>query len=220
MPLTIAQLGQPVLRQVATEVPIEEIAAAGFQKLLHDMRETMDESGGVGLGAPQVFLSQRVFLARILPPEARRALARRAWIGLVAGVAATAAYDVVRYGLVTLFSWSVDPFKAFTLFGALLVGRDASTAALWVAGTAYHILNGLGFAIGYTLVIRRPGRLSAVVWAMVLETFTILLYPDWLGIRAVGEFFSMSMLGHVAYGLVLGAVAIRMTHPEGTPKDG
>ena len=58
-------------------------------------------------------------------------------------------------------------------------------------GIAYHVLNGLGFAIGYTIVVRRPGLISAVVWAMVLETFTILLYPDWLGLTAVGEFFSI-----------------------------
>lgn len=150
-------------------------------------------------------------VARGLPAPARRAIGRRVVIGLIAGAVATAVYDVVRYGLVTLLSWSVDPFRPFTLFGQLLVGRDAPGPALWAAGIAYHVLNGLGFAIGYTIVVRRPGLISAVVWAMVLETFTILLYPDWLGLTAVGEFYSMSMLGHVAYGLALGAVAMRMT---------
>jgi hypothetical protein len=146
-----------------------------------------------------------------LPGAARETIGRQVRIGLIAGAAATLTYDAVRYGLETLFTWSVDPFRAFTLFGQLLVGRNASPAALWVAGTAYHIINGLGFAIGYTLVVRRPGLVSAVIWGLVLETFTILLYPDWLGIRAVGEFFSMSMVGHIAYGLVLGAVATRLT---------
>jgi len=152
-----------------------------------------------------------VAVTRGLPEEARRAVRRRVAVGLVAGGLATAAYDVVRYGLVTLLSWSVDPFRPFTLFGQLLVGRGAPPAALWAAGIAYHIVNGLGFAVGYTIVVRRPGLVSAVVWALVLETFTILLYPDWLGITAVGEFFSMSMLGHLAYGLTLGAVAMRMS---------
>jgi len=156
-------------------------------------------------------------VTRRLPPAARRELGRRVRAGLIAGVAATVAYDLVRYGLVVLFSWSVDPFKTFPLFGQLLVGPDAGGPALWTAGTVYHVLNGLGFAVGYTLVIPRPGLLSAIVWGMVLEAFTILLYPDWLGLTAVGEFFSMSMLGHLAYGAVLGAVAIRLSRGPARP---
>lgn len=65
------------------------------------------------------------------------------------------------------------------------------------------------------LVIRRPGLVSAVAWAMVLELFTILLYPDWLGVPAIGELVSVSLLGHLAYGLALGLVAIRMTGEDG-----
>lgn len=65
MILPIAQLGQPVLWQKAVEVPREEIATPGFQQFLTDMRETLDESGGVGLAAPQVFDSRRVFLAAV-----------------------------------------------------------------------------------------------------------------------------------------------------------
>jgi len=156
-----------------------------------------------------------VVVARRLEAETRQRLGRRVKVGVVAGVAATAAYDLVRYGVVTLFSWSVDPFKTFPLFGRLLLGAGASAGALWVAGTAYHVINGLGFAVGYTLVISRPGLLSAVVWALVLETFTILLYPDWLGLTAIGEFFSMSMPGHLAYGVVLGFLATRMAPGAG-----
>lgn len=68
MSLQIAQLGQPVLRRVADEVAEAEIAAPEFQALLRDMAETMTESGGIGLAAPQVFQSKRVFLARVIPP--------------------------------------------------------------------------------------------------------------------------------------------------------
>src|ERR1043166_3489515 len=68
MLLRIAQLGQPVLRQVAQDVPPGEIATPDFQQFLADMRETLEAAGGVGLAAPQVFASQRIFLARILPP--------------------------------------------------------------------------------------------------------------------------------------------------------
>ena len=66
--LKIAQLGQPVLREVAREVAAAEIATPEFQQLLADMRETLADAGGVGLAGPQVFAGQRVFLALVLPP--------------------------------------------------------------------------------------------------------------------------------------------------------
>ena len=69
MPLEIAQLGQPVLWQVAQEVHVEEIGSAPFQELLEEMRETLSEQKGAGLAAPQVFASVRLFLAAIVPPE-------------------------------------------------------------------------------------------------------------------------------------------------------
>jgi peptide deformylase len=68
MKLAIAQLGQPVLWQPADDVPAEEIAGAEFQHFLSDMRETLLGQPGVGLAAPQVFSSRRVFLAAVLPP--------------------------------------------------------------------------------------------------------------------------------------------------------
>ncbi len=68
MLLNIAQLGQPILRQVATEVPAEVIPTEEFQQFLRDMAETLAAAGGVGLAAPQVFVSKRVFLAGVLPP--------------------------------------------------------------------------------------------------------------------------------------------------------
>ncbi len=67
MLLTIAQLGQPILREVAQDVTAEELATPALQQLLADMRETLEAAGGVGLAAPQVFIGRRVFLARILP---------------------------------------------------------------------------------------------------------------------------------------------------------
>lgn len=69
MPLAIAQLGQPILRQPALDVPAQEISSPAFQQFLQSMRETLLSAGGVGLAAPQVFDTRRVFLAAILPPQ-------------------------------------------------------------------------------------------------------------------------------------------------------
>jgi peptide deformylase len=67
--LKIAQLGQPVLRQVAVPVPIETIRSPEFQEFLRAMRSTLESAGGVGLAAPQVFAGVRVFLAAVTPPR-------------------------------------------------------------------------------------------------------------------------------------------------------
>jgi peptide deformylase len=67
MVLEIAQLGQPVLRQPAAEVPLELIAVAEFQEFIHEMLATLRQQNGAGLAAPQVFASERIFLAAILP---------------------------------------------------------------------------------------------------------------------------------------------------------
>jgi peptide deformylase len=70
MPLPIAQLGQPVLRKVAAEVPADDIPRPEFQQFLDAMYETLRAANGAGLAAPQVFSGRRVFLAAILPPAA------------------------------------------------------------------------------------------------------------------------------------------------------
>jgi peptide deformylase len=69
MTLKIAQLGQPILRQVAVDVSPEEIRTPQFQQLLDDMLATLAEARGAGLAGPQVFVSKRVFLAGVLPPS-------------------------------------------------------------------------------------------------------------------------------------------------------
>ena len=65
MALEIAQLGQPVLRQAAGEVPVDRIATAEFRRLLAEMADTLQQAQGAGLAAPQVFASYRVFLAML-----------------------------------------------------------------------------------------------------------------------------------------------------------
>lgn len=51
--------GDPVLRRKA--LPVEDFS--GLKKLAEDMLETMFEARGVGLAAPQIGLSQRLFVA-------------------------------------------------------------------------------------------------------------------------------------------------------------
>ncbi|MBL6990344.1 MAG: peptide deformylase [Bacteriovoracaceae bacterium] len=63
-PLDIIKLGDPTLRQVAQEVPLDEIKTEEFQSFLDDMVATLKNSKGVGLAAPQVGISKRVFVMK------------------------------------------------------------------------------------------------------------------------------------------------------------
>jgi peptide deformylase len=54
MKLKIYQAGEPVLRQVARPLTLEEIKSTATQQLRELMRETMRDAPGVGLAAPQV----------------------------------------------------------------------------------------------------------------------------------------------------------------------
>jgi peptide deformylase len=52
--LKIAKLVNPVLRQVAKPVDLNDLAGSTMQTFIDDMIETMHHEGGVGLAAPQV----------------------------------------------------------------------------------------------------------------------------------------------------------------------
>jgi peptide deformylase len=57
MKLEIVQAGNPVLRQRARPLSVEEIRGSEIRKLIESMRECMHEAPGVGLAAPQVGLT-------------------------------------------------------------------------------------------------------------------------------------------------------------------
>jgi peptide deformylase len=63
--LKVARMGHPVLRATARPLEKSEIRSAAFQKLVDDMIDTMAEYHGVGLAAPQVHESLRLFVASI-----------------------------------------------------------------------------------------------------------------------------------------------------------
>ena len=60
--LSIAKIGNPVLRKVASPVPKNVIVTPVFQKFIDDMFETMDAHHGAGLAAPQVGRPWRVIV--------------------------------------------------------------------------------------------------------------------------------------------------------------
>jgi peptide deformylase len=60
--LKVARLGNPVLLRPADPVPAAELSGERIQRLIDDMIATMHDERGVGLAAPQVHESLRIFV--------------------------------------------------------------------------------------------------------------------------------------------------------------
>jgi peptide deformylase len=65
--LKVARMGHPVLRAKARTIDKQELKDPLMQKLIDDMIDTMHEYAGIGLAAPQVHESVRLFVAHLDP---------------------------------------------------------------------------------------------------------------------------------------------------------
>jgi peptide deformylase len=70
--LKVARMGHPVLRARARALEPAEIRSPRIQQLIDDMLDTMHEYQGVGLAAPQVHESLRLFVAGFSPSRDRK----------------------------------------------------------------------------------------------------------------------------------------------------
>ncbi len=136
-------------------------------------------------------------------PMRRRWLARIR-VGVPVGIVATVAYDLSRWVLVELLDFHASPFKAFPLFGQALVPAAGQGAAQLGIGIAFHLLNGTAFGCAYAIWFGHRPWWWGIGFALGLEVFMLAIYPGWLDIRTLEEFTTMSVLGHVVYGAVLG----------------
>ncbi len=149
----------------------------------------------------------------------RRTIRRLLLAGIGAGIAGTLAYDCTRWLLVAALQYDISPFGAFPALGqGLLGGTQVQEAWILVTlGAGYHVLNGLGFAVAYSALFGRRGPVAGIAFALGLEIAMIGIYPSWLRIQAMSEFLQMSMVGHVAYGATVGAVARALLRRDQTP---
>jgi peptide deformylase len=68
--LKIARMGHPVLAGVAA--PIEDPGAPEVHRLVADMLDTMEDAGGTGLAAPQVYVPRRLVIFYVSAERAQR----------------------------------------------------------------------------------------------------------------------------------------------------
>ncbi len=68
---TIIRMGHPTLRLIAEPYPVDKIGSPEFKVLVEDMRETLEDSGGIGLAAPQINVSRQVAVIEIKDTSTR-----------------------------------------------------------------------------------------------------------------------------------------------------
>ena len=164
---------------------------------------------GVSLALALVFSAGLLGLAVTIgwsraKPAARALVRRRAGVGILSGLLATVAYDLSKYGLSQWDPSPYNPFEALRIFGVLLVTSAAPPSLIYVAGAAFHFLNGMSFGVAYSFLFGDKGILAGIVWGLFLELFQLALYPGWLDIRFYQEFAVISAFSHVIYGACLG----------------
>jgi hypothetical protein len=147
-------------------------------------------------------------------PYARRWLRRRLAVGVLAGAVATAAYDGAKFILSRLDPSPYNPFEVVRVFGALLAGPAAPKVLAFAVGFAFHAYNGISFAVAYCLLFGRRGVWSGIMWGLFLESFQLVLYPDWLQVRYYREFAQISALSHIIYGMTLALCCRRGLPPR------
>ena len=131
----------------------------------------------------------------------KRELLERLLAGCWAGLAATFTYDVVR---VPLAMAGLPVFKAISYFGTVFLAQPSPTLASEIVGWMYHLSNGVGFALMYTLWVRRPRWWTAVFWGLVLEGVMLLTpYAEVFGYKVSRQFLAITIGAHVFYGLGL-----------------
>jgi hypothetical protein len=137
-------------------------------------------------------------------PSDRRQLTEHAKVGLLSGLVSTLAYDLTKAVLSRWDPSPYNPFEAIRIFGALLVGPNATSATIHIAGAAFHFGNGLLFGLAFVLLFGSRSVLAGIGWGLFLELFQLTLYPGWLSVQFYREFVQISALSHLVYGAVLG----------------
>lgn len=162
------------------------------------------------LAAPSLIalLALGVIARKIDRPVFLNRLVVGAWGGLVA----TFAYDLVRLALWRSRLFDFNPFISHPIFGEMITGYPLESATAIVVGWAYHFWNGVGFGIMYTLFAGRAHWLYALAWALFLEIAWLTALPSVLSFRLNPALIWLSMIGHTAYGIVLGLLARRYIH--------
>jgi hypothetical protein len=127
--------------------------------------------------------------------------------GTVGGLIGTIGYDLFRIPFAAL---GLRLFAPIESYGVLLLDKASSTPLTDAAGWAYHFGNGIGFGIAFAVVALGRPWWWALIWAMVLETATIVTpFASTYGIAGQWGLITIAYAAHIAYGAPLGVIVER-----------
>jgi hypothetical protein len=154
-------------------------------------------------------LSAVLFLALLVQSGRGRedVLVNRLMGGVIAGAIGLVAYDLVRLLILISGLAPFNTFRPIEVYGLLILDRYQDTPLTKTVGWGFHIWNGLSFATMYTLTLGRGRVLWGLGWGMVLEISMLATYPSMFRMAMDWPFVTVSLLGHVVYGLTMGATA-------------
>jgi hypothetical protein len=140
-------------------------------------------------------------------PARRRMILQRMGAGLFAGLLGLVAYDGIRWLLMVSGVVPANPFRVIEVFGLLIMQSEIDTVFTKCIGWAFHVWNGLTFAMMYTLALGRGRIRYAVVWSVALEGAMLVTYPSAFHVVLNWPFVTISLVGHLAFGGVVGWAA-------------
>lgn len=122
--------------------------------------------------------------------------------GALGGLLGTFGYDIFRIPFLLAGFQVLAPIDSY---GVLLLDETTSTAWTGLAGWSYHFLNGIGFGVAYGVVAKGRHWGWGVLWALVLETATIVTpFADSYGLRGQWVPISIAYAAHIPYGFAIG----------------
>jgi len=193
-------------------VLLAALALAGLAPLLFPIAQAGIASLS-GMATTYLLPSAVLLLATIGVASITKAkpAARQIANGLVAGIIATVALEIIR---ITGFKLGGMPGDMPKLLGVLLLDQFARGPDLGsnIAGWSYHFWNGAAFGIIYSILAGRGKIWTGILFGILVGIgFMVSPVTRALGIGAFGlefkdgyQFLITVTLAHIAFGLVLG----------------
>lgn len=228
--MTTSTTGSPPSEATAPETPLElaltllALAAGGVSSLLL-------VTSGWGwwdmsvvfwvIGLPGMLLVFAIGIYARVAGYPR--LANRIAVGVVGGIALTAALDVIRVAGVHLGYLPDSP----PMFGAMITGANPMadpTLGVYSIGLLYHFFNGISFALVFSILFGRTRWWGPVLYAMLMEVGMMTLPPMAPRFGPFGldkydsllsGYFLTTLLAHIAMGFALAAVSAALARHRG-----
>ena len=132
-------------------------------------------------------------------------------LGAWAGFVASLVYDGIRLLLERSHVFGYNGFVPIQMFGNWITGQPMYSPAATIAGWTYHFWNGTMFGVMYSLMMGPRHWLFGVAYGVVMECCMLGLFPLFLRVSNRVDFIALSMIGHIAYGAVLGLLVQKYT---------